>query len=89
MMDINQKPKIKKHVTSREEEFGLLLFTNRTPILAFNEDSRLIWEKINNKNTVKNICEELCNQGKSNLKETEKSVVDFIESCIKLDLLEF
>lgn len=87
-MSIDLIPRIKKHVTSRNEEFGLLIFTNRTPILAFNTDSTLIWEKIDGKKTIRDICESLMRQNSSDVARTQKSVNDFLDACVKLDLIE-
>ena len=83
---MNKTPKIKDFVRVRKESFGALVFTNRTPILALNEDSFLIWSKIDGVRTVDDIVESLQESEGKNV--IDASVVeDFFVSCEDLDLI--
>ena len=44
-------PKIREGVRARAEEFGALVFTNRTPILALNGDAFAVWKLIDGTRT--------------------------------------
>lgn len=81
-------PKVSNQVRVREEEFGLLLVSKKTPILALNKDSQIIWEYINGKYTVNQIIELLNSAINGDEAETEKIVKCFIESCYELRLID-
>ena len=84
----NAVPRVKPHVRFRKEEFGGLIFTNRTPILAINNDSFLIWAAIDGKRTVYEIYTLLVQN--SNDKQIDLDIVnDFLTACEELDLIEF
>ncbi len=85
---MTRKPAVKSGVRVREESFGALVFTNRTPILSLNSDSYLIWKEISGSRSVKDICDSLRNKFGSdeNLVET---VNRFLAACEDLDLIEF
>ena len=78
-------PQICSGVRFRDEDFGCLVFTNRTPIFSFDRDATQILHLIDGKLSVADIARRLSEKG---YKETEKVVNDFIEICIKLDLIE-
>lgn len=84
----NNIPKVSDLVKVRSEEFGLLLVSKKTPILALNEDSKLIWECIDGIKTVDQIAKYLNTELDIDLLETTKVVKCFIESCYELRLLE-
>lgn len=83
-------PAISDGIRVREEYFGGLVVSKRTPVLTMNEDSFAIWENINGKNSVADIISIL----QENYVEQDSGeylstiVVDFIKDCIKLGLLE-
>lgn len=85
----NKVPKVSNLVKVRNEEFGLLLVSKKTPILALNEDSKLIWECIDGIRTVDEISEYLNTEFDFDFTETSKIVKCFIEGCYELRLLEF
>lgn len=89
-MDIsmNTVPKISANVKVRSEQFGLLLVSKRTPILALNKDSEEIWNHFDGKKSVKEISTEINLQIEGDLAETEEAVKCFVESCYDLGLIE-
>ena len=80
-------PKIKSGVRLREEEFGALVFTNRTPILALNADAVAAWNLINGYRDVESIVQEIAGQHQDG-KQASELVEEFIASCVELDLIE-
>lgn len=84
----NRIPQISDSVKVRNEDFGLLLVSKKTPILALNEDSKIIWECFDGVKTINQICECLNNELDANIEETTKVVKCFVESCYELRLLE-
>ena len=86
ILDMNKIPKVRDLVRVRKEAFGALVFTNRTPILALNEDSLLIWSKIDATRTVDDIVALL--QKSEGTEAVNASVVeDFFKACEDLDLI--
>lgn len=85
MVSLNMIPQVRAGVRFRNEEFGSLVFTNRTPILSFDKDATKILHLINGQSSIDDIVKQLSEKG---YKDTEKVVMDFIETCIKLDLIE-
>ncbi len=85
----NMIPFIMENIRIREEEFGLMVFSNRTPVLTFNQDAAIIWRQIDNNKTVIQISNEIdCiknGEGNSNL----EVIRDFLEACNKLRLVSF
>ena len=80
-------PIIKPNVRFRKEDFGGLIFTNRTPILSINNDSFLIWAAIDGKRTVHEIYTLLVQN--SNDKQVDLDIVNnFLTACEELDLIE-
>jgi len=80
-------PKVKEGVRLRREEFGGLLFTNRTPVLALNNDALAIWDLIDGNRTVLNIVDILARTGREP-RALSALVQQFIEAGYQLDLLE-
>lgn len=89
-MDINMEvvPKISEAVKVRKEQFGLLLVSKRTPILALNNDSAEIWNCFDGKKSVREISSEINSQTEGVLEETEEIIKCFVESCLDLGLIE-
>ncbi|MCH5143275.1 MAG: hypothetical protein J1G07_06175 [Clostridiales bacterium] len=85
MTSLNMIPQIRAGVRFRDEEFGCLVFTNRTPILSFDNDAAKILHLVDGQSSIGDIAKQLSGMGYI---ETEKVVTDFIETCIKLDLIE-
>lgn len=81
-------PKISANVKVRTEQFGLLLVSKRTPILALNEDSAVIWECIDGKSSVEEIAVKLQLEIKGDLIQIKETVKCFVESCFDLGLIE-
>lgn len=84
---INFIPKIRPAVRSRKEDFGGLIFTNRTPILSLNEDSYIIWEAIDGEKSISDICTFLSNKYPNRLID-ESVISDFCKACQDLDLID-
>ena len=80
--------KISEFVKVREEDFGLLLVSKKTPILALNKDSRLIWNNINGESSVEQIVKKVNSSIDGDDKEIQAIVKEFIDSCYKLRLIE-
>lgn len=85
MISLNMLPQIRAGVRFRDEEFGCLVFTNRTPILSFDKDATKILHLVDGQSSIGDITKQLSGMGYI---EAEKVVTDFIETCIKLDLIE-
>lgn len=81
-------PRINAGVKVRREQFGLLLVSKRTPILALNEDSAIIWECIDGRNSVEEIAAKLQAETEEEKSKTAETVRCFVESCFELGLLE-
>jgi len=79
-------PYVKDHVKVREEEFGLMVFTNRTPVLTFNKYSALIWNEFDGKKKVSQIAEKINARFEGDI---IKIIFDFVISCKKLDLIGY
>lgn len=82
-------PKIKAGVKVRNETFGLLLVSKRTPILVLNEDSEMIWQYFDGIASIADIAVKVNEQIEGELGETEEVVKCFVESCYDLGLIEF
>lgn len=89
-MDIQMKsvPIASTNVKVRKEQFGLLLVSKRTPILALNEDSAMIWNCFDGRSSVGEIARKLQAELGGDLEETEEAVRCFVESCYDLGLIE-
>jgi hypothetical protein len=85
----NMIPIVNDYVRSRQEEFGLLIFTNRTPILTFNQDSTMIWEQIDGQNTIREICDILQAKSISNKGDIQNVIIEFLKTCEELGLIKF
>lgn len=81
-------PKIKKGVKIRHEEFGALIFTNRTPILTLNHDALMIWNLIDGKKSTDDIVDIIQDNQALDSARVAFSVNEFIKSCVELDLVE-
>lgn len=90
MVDIQRKtvPKVHENIKTRKEQFGLLIVSKRTPILALNEDSQMIWECFDGKSTVEEIACKLQEEMEENWEQTVETVKCFVESCYDLGLIE-
>ncbi len=84
MVSVNMIPQIQVGVRFRDEEFGCLVFTNRTPILSFDRDATKILHLVDGQLCIGDIAARLREMG---YMEAEKAVTDFIGICIKLDLI--
>lgn len=76
-------------IKTRNETFGMLLVSKRTPILTLNDDSTSIWQKIDGVRDVSAIVTELKNEYDCPENELEATVISFMDSCYKLGLIEF
>lgn len=81
-------PKIKKGVRIRQEEFGALIFTNRTPILSLNQDAFAVWELIDGTRTAENIIK-ILGKTYSETGKVQSLAKEFITSCVELGLVDF
>ncbi len=90
-MDISMEliPKINAGVKVRDEKFGLLLVSKRTPILALNQDSEIIWKCFDGSASIGEIAVKVNEQIEGNPEETVEVVKCFVESCYDLGLIEF
>lgn len=84
---MNVVPIIKTGVRSRPENFGALIFTNRTPILALNSDAVKIWNLCDGKHSIAEILSTI-NGGGNGDQATSEMVQEFLDSFVKLDLIE-
>lgn len=80
-------PFIKNHVSSRPEDFGLLIFTDRTPVLALNRDSRLIWDLIDGRNSLDAIVDQLLSDHPREM--VREAVKEFLLACRELDMIDW
>ncbi len=89
-MDINMEsvPKVSTNVKVRSEQFGLLLVSKRTPILALNKDSMEIWNYFDGKTSLGDIADMINSQFESDSVEIAEVVKCFAESCYDLGLIE-
>lgn len=76
-------------IKTRNEAFGMLLVSKRTPILTLNDDSTAIWRKIDGTRNISTIVTELKNEYDCPENELEGAVISFLDSCYKLGLIEF
>lgn len=83
----NVIPTIKQGVRTRKEDFGALVFTNRTPILSLNEDSYLIWSAIDEERTIGQITAYLQENNPKRLIDIG-TITDFYKACEDLDLID-
>lgn len=83
-------PVIADGIRVREEYFGGLVVSKRTPILTMNEASFAIWKNINGKNSIADIIFILQeNYVEQDVDEDLSTIVfDFVKDCIKLGLIE-
>lgn len=88
---IDMKPVVVAGIKVREENFGALIVSKRTPILTMNKDSFAIWKNINGKNSIADIIRIL----RANYADHDNDnrdivalVLEFMEDCVKLGLLE-
>ena len=76
-------------IKTRDEAFGMLLISKRTPILTLNDDSTAIWCKLDGSKDVLTIVSELKNEYDCPESKLEATVLSFLDSCYKLGLVEF
>ena len=76
-------------IKTRDETFGMLLISKRTPILTLNDDSAAIWRKLDGSKDVLAIVSELKKEYDCPESELETNVLSFLDSCYKLGLVEF
>ncbi|GHV90205.1 hypothetical protein AGMMS50268_07080 [Spirochaetia bacterium] len=84
---MGQIPVVRPGVRVRQEQFGALVFTNRTPILSLNTDSYLIWSAIDGHRSIEDICKFLQNQN-TDIDISLATVQEFIHVCDELSLVE-
>ena len=82
-------PRISTGVRARDEGFGLLVVSKRTPILSLNNDSALIWKMIDGKSTLAEIISKVNQQIDGDEERNSDVVFQFVRSCYELGLLEF
>lgn len=89
-MDITMEtvPVISENVKTRNEEFGLLIVSKRTPILALNKDSELIWECFDGRKNIVEIADEINSQLDGDISQIREIVKCFVESCYDLGLID-
>ena len=80
-------PRVRSGVKLRKEDFGALIFTNRTPILALNCDALAIWEMFDGCRTVREISQTL-GEGRGDQAAVCISVSSFVAACQELGLVE-
>lgn len=88
-MELTSIPVCADGIKTREETFGMLLISKRTPILTLNDDSTAIWSKVDGAKTISAIVTELKNEYACPKNELEATVISFFDSCYKLGLIEF
>lgn len=81
-------PQVSSMVKVRNEDFGLLLVSKKTPILALNDDSKMIWDCIDGTSNVEKIVSKLNEEIEGSIEDTEKVVKCFLESVYDLRLIE-
>lgn len=82
-------PFVNEGIRVRDEDFGLIVISKRTPILTLNKDSTVIWKCIKGDCTIKQICEKINNDYGFDSESNYKIVVEFLENCHKLGLVDF
>jgi len=63
------------------------VFTNRTPILAFNDDALEVWQLFDGKRTVEEITDRLCSYQLLR-SEVVAKVKEFVSACRDLGLID-
>ena len=81
-------PFIKDGIKVREETFGMLLVSKRTPILALNSDSALIWGMIDGKRNISEIANTINSDRGCEDSDNIEIVKCFVKSCYELGLLD-
>ena len=80
-------PSFADGIKTRDEQFGMLLISRRTPILTLNDDSTAIWKKIDGVKNVSSIVRELTTEYDCSEKVLVATVIAFLENCHKLGLI--
>ena len=93
MIEINDGliPFINDGVKARQETYGLLIVSKRTPILNLNEDSAALWIAMDGTKKIHEIVA-LMNDGIDNVEDAEqnrKIIMEFYKSCYELGLIDF
>ena len=93
MKEINDAlvPFINDGVKARQESYGLLIVSKRTPILNLNEDSAALWTVMDGTKTICDIVN-IMNDGIDNAKCSEQNrriIMEFYKSCYELGLVDF
>lgn len=93
MIEINDGliPFIIDGVKSRQESYGLLIVSKRTPILNLNEDSTVLWTAIDGVKKIHEIVT-CMNDGIDSAEDAEqnrKVIMEFYKSCYELGLIDF
>ena len=81
-------PFVAEGIKVRRESFGLLLVSKRTPILAMNEDSAAVWQKIDGTRNVSDIIIAMQDIYDCPEKELADTVLSFLENSRRLGLIE-
>ena len=93
MIEINDGliPFINDGVKSRQETYGMLIVSKRTPILNLNEDSASLWNAMDGTKKIHEIVA-FMNDGIDNTEDAEqnrKIIMEFYKSCYELGLVDF
>lgn len=82
-------PRANDGVKVRNEEFGLLVVSKRTPILSLNKDSALIWNYMDGEMTIAQIAYAVNDSIDGEMSQNTKIVTEFFKNCYELGLIEF
>lgn len=93
MIEINDGliPFINDGVKARQESYGLLIVSKRTPVLNLNEDSAALWTAMDGVKRIRKIVA-FMNAGIDNIEDAEqnrKIIMEFYKSCYELGLIDF
>ena len=93
MIEINDSliPFANEGVKSRQESYGLLIVSKRTPILNLNEDSAVLWTAMDGTKKIHEIVTAM-NVGLDSVEDAEqnrKVIMEFYKSCYELGLIDF
>ena len=77
--------KIAGGVRSREETFGLLVVSKKTPAVSLNMDSKSVWELFDGKRTVDDIIQIIREEYEENT--VEKNITILLAQLLELGLI--
>lgn len=79
-------PSVRENVFMRDEYFGMLVFTNRTPLLAFDGDAASILRLCDGSRTVREIAQDLTESYQAD--QLLSTVQSFVAVCLQLGLVD-